>query len=80
MRPDARLPQTDHDAEPAAAQTAAAPAADDHAGHGAAPVGAANSSLVFFNPDKADFIRAHVDTLIPPSADGPSATQAGVDV
>jgi gluconate 2-dehydrogenase gamma chain len=65
------------------------PAAGDHAGHDhatptptPAPAGAARNALagfIFFNPDEVAFVKAALDTLIPPDPTGPGGTQAGCD-
>ncbi len=71
---------------PAAAMAQAQPAAPavpaiDHSGHDhAPPAGAAKDSLagwVFFNPDELAFVKAALDTLIPPDPTGPGAVEAG---
>lgn len=44
------------------------------------PAGAStNDTYLFFNEAEAAFIEAAVDRLIPPDANGPSATEAGVN-
>ena len=61
------------------------PAAGEHAGHDhamptPAPAGAARSALdgfVFFNPDEVSFVKAALDTLIPPDPTGPGGSEAG---
>lgn len=81
LAPAAALAQTD-------ASAPAAPPAMDHAGHdhamptpkqADAPKSAWDGWL-FFNPDEVSFVKAALDTLIPPDATGPGAVEAGCAV
>ena len=52
----------------------------DHAMPVAAPTGAAKNALdgwLFFNPDELSFVKAALDTLIPPDPTGPGGVEAG---
>ena len=66
-------------AAPISGAVAQAPAQHDHGPAPAPPAQAADrlSGWAFFNPDEAAFVKAAVDTLIPPDPTGPSGAEAG---